>query len=122
MWYTPAGIYGIGGNETMRKEPLVTGEPISRLSNADQLPGAPHKIMCVSDGADREQIFQTLEKDATPRLEAGHSGEHLLEIPPRGTSKQLAADMVAKRLACQPSAVPPMRPMTCLFCVGQRCG
>lgn len=98
MWYTPAGVYGIGGNETMRKEALITGEPLSFVSSANRLPGAPHKIMCVSGGADREQIFQKLEENATPRLEAARSGEHLLEILPRGTSKQLAAEMVAKTL------------------------
>ncbi len=98
MWFTASAIHALSSDPVIAREARVTGERLEIANTLDDLPGEPGKIMCVAPDPSERAAFQTMRRQLGERLSVSGSHPRLLEIGPRGVSKQAAVEIVAARL------------------------
>jgi Cof subfamily protein (haloacid dehalogenase superfamily) len=97
MWFTGSVIYALSSDPIIAREAQVTGERLEIADTLDELPGEPGKIMCVAPEPSERSAFAMIRKRCE-RLSVSGSHPRLIEIGPRGVSKQAAVEVLAARL------------------------
>jgi Cof subfamily protein (haloacid dehalogenase superfamily) len=97
MWYDSEEISVVEPDELVEREAEITGEQLVAVGRLDALPGRPFKIMCVGSRP-HVDAFDRLKDRFSACCSVVMSNPRLLEITPLGTSKAMAARMIAREL------------------------